>query len=702
MKDACSGLFIQCEMKDFFISYDKADSAWAEWIAWILEEAGYQVFLEEWDYRPGENFVLRMHQAAQDSERTIALLSNDYLRAAYKQREWAAAFAKDDKGQERSLIPMKVTECSPTGLLENIKCVDLVDLSEQDARSAVLGAFSSRAKPAEAPIFPSENKEKLTTSEEEKRAKHYPGAATNRSRDNITDAIIKMAEHEPSGLPARRLSRETFKLSVSERIEVAETLSAIPPQQFNIIVFALDTPAGIIPSMPAPQMDRAMALLVWAESPAGCGVSEVQQLLRRVSRPSGLPSGHDAHLVQPIPPARVTKVSALLGRIDLPELVVRQSYYASSQSPLILPDELKGQAARLLSFCLDRLSKSACRVPDSAPLLEFVQRLSLHPSAVSIKTELTEWMTEVAQELEVDIELISRKVVGDAEASGVSDLSEPYLLVKVEQSHWNAEQFEVKGWLLYADDYHGLNIREEPCAFDDLPDLLISLIEASQEKLLSLVGDREDALAELVVEIFLPTRLLACGVDRWDVPIGVGMTRPVGELYRIAVRSYERTYHSAYRLLPKALWRKKWLARPRKPHQMTESHVCWACNEDDLCENLFDKLKDSGIIFAALTPILPDVTGGDLKTLHALLNSGTAIALWPRQTLVNVSVARDDISDLFFGHGLDGMLRAVLKRRADARLSGSDDVVWNCLTLMWDDPDRPPPDVVYPKLKAPN
>ena len=30
-------------MKDFFISYNQADRAWAEWIAWILEEAGYTV-----------------------------------------------------------------------------------------------------------------------------------------------------------------------------------------------------------------------------------------------------------------------------------------------------------------------------------------------------------------------------------------------------------------------------------------------------------------------------------------------------------------------------------------------------------------------------------------------------------------------------------------------------------------------------------
>lgn len=50
--------------KNFFISYSGADSTWAEWIAWVLEEAGYTVVLQAWDFRPGSNFVLEMQQAA--------------------------------------------------------------------------------------------------------------------------------------------------------------------------------------------------------------------------------------------------------------------------------------------------------------------------------------------------------------------------------------------------------------------------------------------------------------------------------------------------------------------------------------------------------------------------------------------------------------------------------------------------------------
>jgi TIR domain len=46
--------------RDFFISYTAADRAWAEWVAWQLEAAGWTTVLQAWDFAVGENFVLRM------------------------------------------------------------------------------------------------------------------------------------------------------------------------------------------------------------------------------------------------------------------------------------------------------------------------------------------------------------------------------------------------------------------------------------------------------------------------------------------------------------------------------------------------------------------------------------------------------------------------------------------------------------------
>jgi len=142
-------------MKDFFISYNKADREWAEWIAWQLEEAGYTTVLQAWDFRPGSNFVLEMQRASAEAQRTIAVLSPDYLTALYTQPEWAAAFAQDPTGQKGTLLPVRVRKCDLKGLLPQIVYIDLVGLDEAEAREQLLeGVKFGRAKPTKAPAFP--------------------------------------------------------------------------------------------------------------------------------------------------------------------------------------------------------------------------------------------------------------------------------------------------------------------------------------------------------------------------------------------------------------------------------------------------------------------------------------------------------------------------------------------------------------------
>ena len=55
----------------FFISYTGADRVWAEWIAWQLEEDGYQVKIQAWDFSPGGNFVVEMQKATVECERDV-------------------------------------------------------------------------------------------------------------------------------------------------------------------------------------------------------------------------------------------------------------------------------------------------------------------------------------------------------------------------------------------------------------------------------------------------------------------------------------------------------------------------------------------------------------------------------------------------------------------------------------------------------
>src|SRR4051795_5013323 len=69
------------DRRDFFVSFNQADRAWATWIAWTLEAAGYSVLFQDWDFKG--NFVLEMDRAHKETRRTVAVLSPDYLASRF-------------------------------------------------------------------------------------------------------------------------------------------------------------------------------------------------------------------------------------------------------------------------------------------------------------------------------------------------------------------------------------------------------------------------------------------------------------------------------------------------------------------------------------------------------------------------------------------------------------------------------------------
>jgi hypothetical protein len=141
-------------MRDFFISYTHDDQAWAEWIAWQLEAEQYTTVLQAWDFRPGENFVVRMRDALQEADRTIAVLSNAYLASPYATDEWTAAFLHDPHGRQR-LLPVRVEVCELPWLLATLIYIDLVGVDETTARRRLQeGVTRARGTPKAEPGYP--------------------------------------------------------------------------------------------------------------------------------------------------------------------------------------------------------------------------------------------------------------------------------------------------------------------------------------------------------------------------------------------------------------------------------------------------------------------------------------------------------------------------------------------------------------------
>ena len=144
---------------DFFVSYTQADQAWAEWIAWVLEEVGFRVLLQAWDFAPGSNWVACMNKGVSRARRTIAVLSENYLQSVYGAAEWQAAWVADPDGHDRKLLVVRVVECERPGLLNQANSLDMFARSEAQARAELLRAAhmattGERAKPGSPPPFP--------------------------------------------------------------------------------------------------------------------------------------------------------------------------------------------------------------------------------------------------------------------------------------------------------------------------------------------------------------------------------------------------------------------------------------------------------------------------------------------------------------------------------------------------------------------
>jgi hypothetical protein len=147
------------DTRDFFVSFNQTDRAWASWIAWVLEANGFSVIFQDWDFRG--SFIEQMHRARLRARHTLVVLSDNYLQSEYARSEAWAALAGDPVGCEDRVVVVKVGPTSGhLGLLGHFGHLDLTGNAEIDAerllvaraRRAVEPEF--RGKPSTRPDFP--------------------------------------------------------------------------------------------------------------------------------------------------------------------------------------------------------------------------------------------------------------------------------------------------------------------------------------------------------------------------------------------------------------------------------------------------------------------------------------------------------------------------------------------------------------------
>jgi len=132
-------------MNDVFISYTSADQAWAEWIAWVLEENGYTASAESFEAGQSRNFGQVIQRKIRQYRRVLLVLSETFLQVDVAQPENMSTV---NLGSMRHyLIPIKVEACEPTGYLGLVAGLNLVGKTETEAEQTLLEAMQAILHP---------------------------------------------------------------------------------------------------------------------------------------------------------------------------------------------------------------------------------------------------------------------------------------------------------------------------------------------------------------------------------------------------------------------------------------------------------------------------------------------------------------------------------------------------------------------------
>ena len=94
-------------------------------------------------------------------------------------------------------------------------------------------------------------------------------------------------------------------MTVDHRLQLFNTLAALPTPAFNKLLFAIKPPDGVVAGSTAPQGDRTAQLVQWAESSPRHGLAFIQDVLNRL----------DSFSDPPESPSQIQDVEALVATI---------------------------------------------------------------------------------------------------------------------------------------------------------------------------------------------------------------------------------------------------------------------------------------------------------------------------------------------------------------------------------------------------
>jgi len=357
-----------------------------------------------------------------------------------------------------------------------------------------------------------------------------------------------------------------------------------------------------------------------------------------------------------------------------------------------LPKPWLGIVATDYREILETLNKEIPRREGKIPpLFDFISRLTASEKIPQIVLEkLRTWISGASQKYGINLTPLNFCSPSPAR---------PYLLIRLKPSKNQTGQFFVKAWFILDDRADAGYSRfkpldseehhEDPYTLAQIPKLLDYFLCQTLEKLAA-------TESKPVIEFFLPQDCLGAEVDVWEVLDVVNQPIRVGTEYQVVVRSYERLL-PRYRKQAMNSWRQKWSKakqlKPPLPQELFELlSKADGYNWSSLRASLVDKvgLKLTCPPISALSSS-PGASGSQSDLISALLSTAIPIAIWPR-CIVSEPTLADTIESLLNEGPLLELPEFVRKKRLEAVQKQIQDHLGQHLVLLWEDPDRLPPD----------
>ncbi|HJQ38773.1 MAG TPA: effector-associated domain EAD1-containing protein [Thermoanaerobaculia bacterium] len=314
---------------------------------------------------------------------------------------------------------------------------------------------------------------------------------------------------------------------------------------------------------------------------------------------------------------------------------------------------------------------------DRSPLLQFAQLvknwLDYKQFGAAVE-KLTVWITTAMTRLG-----ITEKQKRDLDAATAAELKRRdeqrlHLLVSVRQRQ--EDEYELSAWTMWVDSITGKSQRSIPH-----PGAVCKRNEIEREIVKTVWQAANDLFKDSptpTLELFLPVHLLTIDPDRWDLG-DADLPEMLGSRFSLLLRSWERSYATAPKYIrTRADWHERWKQR----HNRQTTAVRFDAGPDP--GGYSQRTRAEKIAFVALT-FPPEDT-----TVRLVVMSGTPLAIWIR---CEIPEHRHDV-ELFFDEIVAKHCEDFRERIFDARLRAAAGDYRNHLNLLWDDPERQPPDSI--------